>query len=112
MGRASAARARRDLAIEGYLELQEAMHTRGPEAWHELHARAARLVQPKVAEWQRRWEATVAAETERTRAQLAALASGDPGALDAASVTHRDAPGDDRGFGMCGRLRTWDWPSH
>ena len=108
--RAAAARARRDLAIEGYLELQDAMRTRGLEAWHELHARAARLVQPKVAEWQRRWDATVAAETERTRAQLAALASGDPGALGAASVSHGEAGEAERGFGMCGRLRTWDWP--
>lgn len=109
--RAAAARVRRDLAIEGYLELQDAMRTRGLDAWHELHARAAGLVRLKVAEWQRRWNATVAAETERTRRQLAALASGDPGVLGAASVAHDQALPGERGFGMCGRLRTWEWPA-
>lgn len=109
--RSAAARARRDLALAGYLELQEAMRTRGPDAWHELHARAARLVRPKVAGWQERWEDTIVAETERTRTQLAALASGDPGALGEASVATRAASVGDRGFGMCGRLRTWEWPN-
>jgi mannose-6-phosphate isomerase-like protein (cupin superfamily) len=108
---AEAARTRRDLALEGYAELEEAIRTRGLDAWLELHARAARLVQPKVADWQRRWEETVAAETERTRSQLAALAAAEPGTLDEASVAHREPNEGERGFGMCGRLQTWDWPS-
>ena len=107
---AEAARARRDLALEGYVELEKAIEARGLDAWRELHARAARLVQPKVADWQRRWNATVAAETERTRLQLVALAAGEPGILHEASVAHREPHAGERGFGMCGRLQTWEWP--
>ena len=107
---AEAARTRRDLAMAGYLELQEALRTRGTDAWQELLARAARLVQPKVAGWQHRWEVTVAAETERTRSQLTALAAGDAGTLSEASVVRAESTAGERGFGMCGRLQTWDWP--
>ena len=60
--------------------------------------------------WQRQWEATVAAETERTRAQLESLAAGSPGTLPSASVVSIDATPGERRFGMCGRLQTWDWP--
>lgn len=109
--RAAAARARRDLAVRGYLDLLEDLESRGPAALAELHARAARLVQPRVAQWQRLWDSTVAAETARTRDQLESLAAGMPGLLADAAVErgeHRDGP---RAFGMCGRLRTWDWPT-
>ena len=81
----------------------------GPSALAALHARAARLVQPRVAEWRATWEATVAAEVERTRRQLDALGDGLPGALGAASVVRATPDAGDPAFGMCGRLTTWDW---
>lgn len=108
--RAEAARARRDLALRGYRQLIDDLATRGTAALTELHERAARLVQPRVAEWNRLWSATVEAETARTRDQLARLADGMPGRMVDASVeraVRRDGP---RAFGMCGRLQTWDWP--
>ncbi|MDL5351739.1 cupin domain-containing protein [Microbacterium sp. zg-YB36] len=110
-GRADAARARRDLALHGYEQLRAAVRAEGPAALAALHARAARLVQSRVAGWTATWEATVAAETERTRAQLAALAAGEPGTLAAASVARADATPGERGYGMCGRLQTWRWPA-
>ena len=70
-GRGAAVRARRDLAIEGYLELRDAVASDGPSALAALHSRAAHLVRPRVAQWRPTWEATVAAEVERTRRQLA-----------------------------------------
>lgn len=104
---ASAARARRDLALAGYAELLAAVETEGPAAaLAALHARAARLVRPRVAEWSALWEATVARETERTRAQLEALATADAGILRDARVARADAEPGER-FGMCGRLRVW-----
>lgn len=110
-GREAAARARRDLAMTGYLALRDAVAAEGPAALAALHARAARLVQPRVAQWRRTWERTVAAETDRTRAQLAALADGAPGALASASVSRAVPTTPERSFGMCGRLQTWRWPT-
>jgi mannose-6-phosphate isomerase-like protein (cupin superfamily) len=110
-GREAAARTRRDLAMQGYFELQDAVAADGPAALEALHARAARLVRPRVAEWRATWESTVAAETERTRTQLDALGEGVPGALGAASVVRATRHAGERGFGMCGRLATWHWPS-
>lgn len=104
---ATAARARRDLALAGYAELLAAVESDGPAmALAALHARAARLVHPRVAAWSALWEATVARETERTRAQLDALATADAGILSDARVARADAEPGER-FGMCGRLRVW-----
>lgn len=108
-GREDAVRARRDLAMEGYLELREAVIASGPRALEALHASAARLVQPRVDGWRTTWRATVAAEAERTRRQLDTLGDGLPGTLSEASVGRATAAAD-AGFGMCGRLTTWDWP--
>jgi len=107
-GRADAARARRDLALEGYAELCDAAALSGAAALSELHAQAVRLVHHRVARWQEHWEATVAAETARTRRQLAALAAGEVGAMATAAVVRGEPTPGERGFGMCGRLRTWD----
>ncbi|MFF2631756.1 cupin domain-containing protein [Microbacterium sp. NPDC058021] len=110
-GRAAAARARRDLAMAGYLELCRTVQRDGPAALAALHARAARLVRDRAEHWRQQWEQTVGAETDRTRRQLAALAAGDPGALATASVVRGEPAGGEPGFGMCGRLHTWRWPS-
>ncbi len=110
-GREDAARARRDLALAGYAELLDAWRADGASALAELHARAARLVRDRVPGWQALWDATVAAETERTRRQLEALSAGLPGALGEASVVRATPTSGDRGFGMCGRLKTWEWES-
>ncbi|WP_127792436.1 cupin domain-containing protein [Agromyces sp. LHK192] len=109
-GRADAARARRDLAMQGYLELAAAIDRDGQDALRAFHERAARIVQPRVAGWQDRWERSVATETERTRDRLAGLAVGDARLLAEASVSRAEPTGADRAYGMCGRLRTWDWP--
>lgn len=105
-GRAAAARVRRDLALRGFAELKDA----GPEALTALHRRAAALVRPRVAEWQELWRSTVLAETERTGERLKMLAAGDQSALADAAVTRVAPTSGERGQGMCGMLRTWDWP--
>jgi hypothetical protein len=109
--RAAAARTRRDLALRGYMELLAALEERGPATLTELHERAARLVQPRVERWQRLWSATVGAETARTREALARLADGMAGLMADAAVMRGDREDDALGFGMCGRLQTWEWPA-
>ena len=100
-----------DPALEGYGQLRAQIRDRGPEAYAEFHRRAAKLVQPRVAQWQQQWTRTVGAETERTRDQLAALAEGRPGLMSDAAVVRAEPTPGPRGFGMCGRLQTWRWPA-
>lgn len=106
-GDEAAARARRDLALDGFAELR----TGGAAALAAFHDRAVRLVRPRVAQWRERWEATVAAETTSVGEQLTALAAGDPGRMAAASVTRAQPTAAGRSLGMCGRLHTWRWPA-
>jgi len=105
--REAAAYARRDLALTGFAQLRVG----GASALASFQEQAALLVQPRVAAWRTLWEGTVAAETERTRQQLDALAAGRPGLMSSAHLTRAEPTGDVRGFGMCGRLRTWRWPT-
>lgn len=107
---ARAARARRDLALRGYTTLCAAVEAEGTAPLERLHRRAAALVQPRVSRWREIWEADVASKTELTREQLDALEAGQPGSLADAGVS-RGAPHRSRGFGMCGRLTTWQWPA-
>lgn len=98
-----AARARRDLAIEGYLELRRATEAGDPEPLAAFHRAAAALVRPRLAEWRERWERGAAAASAATGAQLAALARGDATHLAAADV-RAEQPSVRGRFGMCGRL--------
>lgn len=105
--RAAVARARRDLALEGYLELREAVRREGGEALRRFHRLAADLVRPRVAEWERICREGAEREAERTRRQLASLAEGEPGLMEEAAVVRTEPLPGPRRFGMCGRLRTW-----
>ncbi len=102
---AASARARRDLALEGFADLRAG----GPAALTAFHAAAARLVQPRVDRWRELWATTVAREAELTRERLAQLADADPTLLTKAAVTRVPATPGENAFGMCGRLQTWQW---
>ncbi|WP_026818687.1 cupin domain-containing protein [Arthrobacter castelli] len=105
--RADAARARRDLAMDGYEQLLAAVEQDGVAALGEFHQLAAALVQPRIARWHEIWHDTVAAETERTRHQLKALADGNYHHLAGGEVARTEQRPGSRLFGMCGRLQTW-----
>ena len=94
------ARARRDLALEGYRVLREAD---GPEALAAFHRAAAALVRPRLAEWRERWRAGAAAAAAATEEQLDRLEKGDLSHL-AAAVVRSEQPSERGRFGMCGRL--------
>lgn len=98
-----AARARRDLAVEGFLALREAVEDGDPEPLAAFHRAAAALVRPRVPEWRARWKKGAATAATATAGQLDALDRGDAGHLADARV-HAERPSAYGRFGMCGRL--------
>jgi mannose-6-phosphate isomerase-like protein (cupin superfamily) len=94
------ARARRDLALEGYRALRAA---EGPEALAGFHRAAAALVRPRLADWRERWRHGAEAAAAATGEQLDRLARGDVSHLADAVVRH-EQPSAYGKFGMCGRL--------
>ncbi|MFF4691222.1 cupin [Streptomyces sp. NPDC001307] len=100
------ARARRDLALEGYRSLREAS---GPQALAAFHRAAAALVGPRVAEWRERWRRGALAAAEATGRHLERLAEGDAAHLVEA-VVRAERPFEGGRFGMCGRLDVYGTP--
>ncbi|MER7571469.1 cupin [Streptomyces sp. NPDC126514] len=109
VGTAGAARRRRDLAVEGYLALREALAAGDDSPYLEFQRAAARLVRDKVPAWRELWQAGALAAAERTGAQLDALAAGEPTYLNEATA-HRASPTRLGGFGMCGRRDEYELP--
>lgn len=104
---AAAARRRRDLALEGYAELHQSVLRSGPEALAEFHRLAAALVRPKVERWKEIWAASVRSQVAATGQALQDLEDGLPASMAGAAVFRaRQRRGE--GYGMCGRLTTWD----
>ncbi|MCH5674575.1 cupin domain-containing protein [Streptomyces gilvus] len=100
------ARARRDLALEGYRRLREAS---GPEPLAAFHRAAAALVRPRLSEWRERWQAGAQAAAAATGEQLARLEQGDVTHLGEAAV-RAELPSEYGRFGMCGRLNVYPGP--
>ncbi|MFE7368724.1 cupin domain-containing protein [Streptomyces anulatus] len=101
--RERAARARRDLAVEGFLVLREAVEAGDPEPLAAFHRAAAALVRHRTPEWRGRWEKGAATAAAATADQLDALDRGRADHLADARV-HAERPSEHSRFGMCGRL--------
>ncbi len=106
--RAEKAARRRDLAVQGFLVLRDAV-VRGDRAPLEVfHAAAVDLVRERAADWSDLVRARPLAQAEHSIALADAVARGSAAHLSAARM-HEAAPAPgERGFGMCGRLRTYD----
>jgi mannose-6-phosphate isomerase-like protein (cupin superfamily) len=104
---AAAARARRDLAIEGYLSLVERVRAQDRSALADVWLAAARLVAGRTSTWTRLLEDGAAAQVTATAAQVGALGRGDGSHLRQAVVRRRDAAAPPPRYGMCGRLQVW-----
>ena len=105
---ASAASARRDLGVRGFLELRAAVERGDFAPLERFYQRAAHLVQPRVAAWRETWEQGARATALHTGTVLTSLAAGDSCSMfDAALFMAEPHAGAER-FGMCGRLRTYD----
>lgn len=101
-----AAKRRRDLAVEGFLELVAAAKSRGPEAMREFYALAAQRVQSKANDWMKLWETGPMRSAWLTGAHLASLVEGDASHLLDGSVGSL-GPSPDPKLGMCGRLNVY-----
>lgn len=105
----AAARRRRDLAVEGYLPLREALRAGDDGPLRDFQRAAAGLVRSRVPRFRELWEAGALAAARRTGEQLDALEAGDAGHL--ADATARTAgPTHHGGYGMCGRREEYELP--
>jgi mannose-6-phosphate isomerase-like protein (cupin superfamily) len=102
----AAAQRRRNLALDGFDRLVKAFAAGDPAALERFYDDATALVRPKVAQWRRIWQENVAPQTEHTAAVLDALERGNGQHLRDAALRNAP-PSATRGFGMCGRLRTY-----
>lgn len=99
------ARQRRDLAVQGYLELREQVQQKGPTALDDLHRSAVDLVRSKAGGWHHHVHRGVVQQAQSAQTHLDALSEGDGSHLKEAAVfTAQEASR----AGMCGDLRVWD----
>lgn len=107
-GRAERATARRDLAVNGFETLRDAVVGGDRTALDEFHEAAGALVRARAEAWGDLVRERPLAHAERSLALAEAVASGSVTHLAEARL-HQAVPSvGDRGFGMCGRLRTYD----
>lgn len=101
------ARARRDLAIEGFSELLRQWERGDHAALDDFHRRAAALVAPRLGEWQHLIERGAAAAAALALEHVRALREGQSGYLRGASVQRIPSPPRTT-LGMCGFLHAYD----
>jgi mannose-6-phosphate isomerase-like protein (cupin superfamily) len=106
-GTGDAARARRDLAVPTFNKLRQSTESDDPTPLRAFHEAAARLVQPHIADWTKRWHDGPLKEVERTGDLLRALAEADADHLADASVHRLSPPAAERRMGCCGTLGTF-----
>ncbi|SIO84347.1 cupin domain-containing protein [Nocardiopsis sp. JB363] len=99
------ARQRRDLAVQGYLELREQVRREGPSALTDLHRSAVDLVRDKAVGWHHHVQRGVVQQAESAQGHLDALSRGDGDHLSEAAVF---TAAEGSRTGMCGDLRVWD----
>jgi mannose-6-phosphate isomerase-like protein (cupin superfamily) len=106
-GSQEAAYRRRDLAVEGFLQLREEWDKKGEKALSAFFSQALPLVQSQVQAWQKVWRDGPLADVQMTEQRLKALLHGDISRLMSGSVHRLPPPGPERRLGMCGTLGTY-----
>ena len=101
------ARARRDLAVEGFTTLLHQWKQGDSQALEDFYTAAVNLTAPRLAEWERIIADGAAATAEAALANIDGLRHGDTSHLDLASV-HRIAGPPGITLGMCGFLTAYD----
>ena len=104
---AAAARARRDLALEGFATLRGRVDREGPGGLDDLYAAAGRLVADLVPRWRQIGAAAVPDQSVATARVLADPARGNAPHLAQSAVGAASVRPDPRDYGMCGRLKSW-----
>ncbi len=100
---ATAARRRRDLALEGFQALREG-------GLPEFHSAAHRLKHELLDDWEARWRRGPLAAARTTGRQLQRLRAGDLTHLGHGAVSRLERPERPR-FGMCGLLHPYSLPA-
>ncbi|MCF4121603.1 cupin domain-containing protein [Antribacter sp. KLBMP9083] len=100
------ARARRDLAVRGYLRLREAAQAGDVEPLRQFHEAAGALVAPRLPAWRDLLAAGPAAEAALSAAHVEALSGGSVAHLADGSVGALDG-GPNTTLGMCGFLHPY-----
>lgn len=98
---------RRDLAVEGFQALREAVERDGPAAMADLYDAAVALKRPQFDLWRERWAAGAKAAADATGRQLDALLEKDVSHLAESRVTAKPGPDEEGRLGMCGLLDTY-----
>lgn len=106
----SAAHRRRDLAVDGFTRLRQAVERDGPRAMFDFHSAAIALKRPHLHTWRDRWEDGAFRAAQRTGVHLDALARGDAAHLRDARVHSIAEPSEHGRLGMCGHLDTYLLP--
>lgn len=101
------ARARRDLAIEGFTELLNQWELGNHSALDEFHRQAAALVVPRLGEWRKLVEEGAAATAAASLDHIDALTHADTIHLTRATVSRIPALPQTT-LGMCGFLHAYD----
>lgn len=107
-GRAERARRRRDLAVSGFEALRDAMLAGDQAPLEAFRAAAGAIVRDRASEWGELIRERPLAQAEQSLALARAVAEGDVSHLGEARVQQAVPSAGERGFGMCGRLRTYD----
>ncbi|MEV7660513.1 cupin domain-containing protein [Paenarthrobacter sp. NPDC089316] len=103
----AAARRRRDLALEGYLELKAAVQSSGVGALASFHAAAARLVSGRTDVWRDYLAGGAERQAALTGRQLHSLKALESFYLQDARTTMGERK-TRRIYGMCGRIQAWE----
>nr|WP_269330429.1 cupin domain-containing protein [Kineosporia babensis] len=106
---ADRARARRDLAVEGFQVLRQAAEKGDFAPLEAFHASSVGLVTSLLGDWRNILATGAGAAVDATAAQLAALATGDHSHLRQAAVQRMERPAEEK-FGMCGYLNAYPVP--
>ncbi|MEU4442406.1 cupin domain-containing protein [Actinosynnema sp. NPDC050801] len=106
--RAADARARRDLAVEGFTRIRDAIRAGDRTPLREFHAAAAALVRGRAATWASIVRDGPLSQAEAGLSVTSDLAVGAAWHLERATVFRSPEPASERAFGMCGRLRPHD----
>jgi mannose-6-phosphate isomerase-like protein (cupin superfamily) len=103
------ARERRDLAVEGFLELRKRIESGDPAPLEAFYAAAAGIIAPALDSWRERWKHGAVEAALRTGRQIDALAAGDHTHLRDARLIRINRPAQDT-LGMCGILGPYPIP--
>jgi mannose-6-phosphate isomerase-like protein (cupin superfamily) len=99
---------RRDLAVTGYLRLEQAVRTEGTAPLEAFYRSAVALRADRFEAWESVWRTGALAAAQRTAGYLAELRQGWIGHLLGAGIGLETAGAPEaRAFGMCGRLERY-----